>query len=123
MLLVTLISRHLVRLLKTAPSLQVLDGTTLAIQELLKHYSQAEGLEEAVPGAADAQQQQQQQQKGWPGVPVAQRSREATPAGAEGNLLFAALAPEVQVRAETLLAGTATSLTASLQASQRFRLP
>ncbi|KAI3426356.1 hypothetical protein D9Q98_008728 [Chlorella vulgaris] len=95
-LLVTLISRHLVRLLKTAPSLQVLDGTTLAIQELLKHYSQAEGLEEAVPGAADAQQQQQQQQKGWPGVPVAQRSREATPAGAEGNLLFAALAPEVQ---------------------------
>ena len=98
-LLVTLISKHLVRLLKTAPSLQVLDAATLAIQELLRHYSQAEGLpppQEAAgqglgAGAGEAP-------KGWPAGVPGQRFRETTPAVVESNSLFSALAAEVQVR-------------------------
>lgn len=95
-LLVALITRHLVRLLKTAPNLQVLDGATLAIQELLRSYSQADGLEELAA--------QQAQQAGQGGGKQAQgrASREPSPAdsgAAKGNLLFAALAVEVQVGA------------------------
>jgi serine/threonine-protein kinase ATR len=48
-LVTSLLARHLVRLLKTAPNLQTLDATTFAIQELLKAY--AGGLP-APPGAA-----------------------------------------------------------------------
>lgn len=94
-LLVTLITRHLVRLLKTAPNLQVLDGATLAIQELLRNYSRADGLEELA-----AQQAAQQAALGGSRQGQGQSSREVSPASdgaAEGNLLFAALAPEVQV--------------------------
>jgi hypothetical protein len=86
-------------LLKTAPSLQVLDAATLAIQELLRHYSQAEGLpppqqaagQGTVAVAGEAQ-------KGWPAGVPGQRSRETTPAVVESNSLFSALAAEVQVR-------------------------
>lgn len=97
-LLVTLITRHLVRLLKTAPNLQVLDGATLAIQELLRSYSRADGLRELA--AQQAAQGGGRQAQG-------QASRETSPADsgvAEGNLLFAALAPEVQVSADRLAA-------------------
>jgi hypothetical protein len=87
---VRLISRHLVRLLKAAPSLQVLDAATISIQELLKHHSRAEGLE-ALAAAASGQP------GGGSEEGQARGSREGTPAAAEGNLLFAALAPEVQV--------------------------
>ncbi|KAL4421833.1 hypothetical protein ABPG77_001622 [Micractinium sp. CCAP 211/92] len=93
-LLVTLIARHLVRLLKTAPNLQVLDGATLAIQELLRNYSRADGLDELA-----AQQAAQQAAQGGSRQGQGQSSREVSPANdgvAEGNLLFAALAPEVQ---------------------------
>ncbi len=96
-LLVTLITRHLVRLLKTAPNLQVLDGATLAIQELLRNYSRADGLDELA-----AQQAAQQAAQGGSRQGQGQSSREVSPANdgvAEGNLLFAALAPEVQVGA------------------------
>lgn len=99
-LLVTLISRHLVRILKTAPSLQVLDGATLAIQELLRHYSQAEGLQEL---AAQAQAQGggsegrgQQRQRGSREVSPAATAGPSGAGAVEGNLLFAALAGEVQ---------------------------
>ncbi len=40
----TLVTRHLVPLLKTAGSLQALDAATFAIQELLRHYRSHEGL-------------------------------------------------------------------------------
>jgi serine/threonine-protein kinase ATR len=94
-LLVTLISRHLVRLLKTAPSLQVLDAATLAIQELLKHYSRAEGLEALQQQATGAPGGPSGEAKGW-GAASGQQ-REPTPAAVEGNLLFGALPAEVQV--------------------------
>ncbi len=76
----------------------MLDAATLAIQELLKHYSRAEGLE--------ALQQQQGASGGAPsgasgeakGWGAASGQRETTPAAVEGNLLFGALPGEVQVR-------------------------
>lgn len=77
------------RLLKTAPSLQVLDAATLAIQELLKHYSKLAGLEAL---------QQQQKTAATTGGGSAVASREASAPAGEGNLLFNALAEEVQVR-------------------------
>ncbi|PSC70468.1 serine threonine-kinase ATR isoform X1 [Micractinium conductrix] len=89
-LVVALISRHLVRLLKTAPSLQVLDVTVLAIQELLRHCRAAQGVVELAAAAAE---------RAGSGASAGQqrRSREATPAdSADDNLLFSALEAEVQ---------------------------
>jgi hypothetical protein len=90
-LVVALISRHLVRLLKTAPTLQVLDAATVAIQELLRKYHNAKGL----PPLSAEQQQQLLQAAGQ--AQGGRGSRETTPAGGEPNHLFLALAPEVQV--------------------------
>ena len=82
----TLITRHLVRVLKTAPSVQALDATTFGIQELLRHYS---------PGGATGQQTAGLGGSvGGGDSGKAGRSREATPAG--HNELFAQLPEEVR---------------------------
>jgi len=74
----------------------VLDAATLAIQELLKHYSRAEGLEALQQqGASGAPSGASGEAKGWG---AASGQRERTPAAVEGNLLFGALPGEVQVR-------------------------
>lgn len=74
----------------------MLDAATLAIQELLKHYSRAEGLDALQQQASGAQGGASGEAKGW-GAASGQQ-REPTPAAAEGNLLFGALPAEVQVR-------------------------
>ncbi|GAB4817356.1 hypothetical protein N2152v2_004402 [Parachlorella kessleri] len=76
-LVITLVTRHLLRLLKTASSLQVLDAATFAIQELLKHYARHDELARHSLVATEGQ-----------------RSREGTPV--DGNALFNALPQEVQ---------------------------
>lgn len=78
----------------------MLDAATLAIQELLKHYSTAEGLELLQPQDGGSGGSPAAGQKGWPSGGAGggrQRSRETTPAVVESNLLFSALADEVQV--------------------------
>lgn len=110
-LAIDLVTKHLVRLLKTAPNLQTLDSTTLAIQEVLRSHARSEELRilnhrrleiaeaeniarkkgqgsgRKTPGKT-AQQHQQQQH----------RHRSTTPqlGAPDSNLLFTLLPVEVQ---------------------------
>lgn len=69
----------------------MLDAATLAIQELLKSYAHLESLQALQPPPSE-----DTPASGAGGA--SGRAREPTPAAAEGNLLFSALAAEVQVR-------------------------
>lgn len=96
-LAVELLTKHLVRLLKTAPNLQCLDATTLAIQKVLRAHAATPELREKyreAQGAAAEKAQVAQTARRTPGG-TKQRQRSATPQ-AEANALFCVLPAEVQ---------------------------
>ena len=102
-LAVELLIKHLVRLLKTAPNLQCLDATTLAIQNVLKAHA-------ATPELKDKAKEMQTsaEESGGSKAQAAQSSRRTPPSGRketrkrsatpqpESNALYGVLPAEIQ---------------------------
>lgn len=110
-LAIDLVTKHLVRLLKTAPNLQTLDSTTLAIQEVLRSHASTEELRilnnhrlENAEAENVARKKGQGSGRKTPGKTAAaaqqppHRHRSTTPqlGALESNLLFTLLPVEVQ---------------------------
>lgn len=107
-LAIDLVTKHLVRLLKTAPNLQTLDSTTLAIQEVLRSHTSTEELRilnhrrlEISEAENTARKKGQGSGRKTPGKTAAaqqHRHRSTTPqlGAPDSNLLFTLLPVEVQ---------------------------
>jgi serine/threonine-protein kinase ATR len=106
-LAIEVVTKHLVRLLKTAPNLQTLDSTTLAIQEVLRSHASTEELRilnaRKRELAATKEAQQATTKKGQGSArktPTGKTTNAATTpqpgAAADSNLLFTVLPAEVQ---------------------------
>jgi hypothetical protein len=106
---IDLVTKHLVRLLKTAPNLQTLDSTTLAIQQVLRSHASTEELRilnarrlevAAANAAAEQQVATRKGQGSGKKTPAKNAQRRATPPPQPGapdsNLLFTILPAEVQ---------------------------